>query len=191
MSPPRELPPPGWVDIHYRRLPDRLTVFRQRLLAEEDGALVTLARGVELLRPVRAGEEVILDPGADAVWFTFPGLWHDIGRFHRKDGSFTGWYANILLPCTVEPDGIWHATDLCLDVWMSPDGSRVEVLDEAEFEEARVRGWIGAEDAGRALEEVERILKGVDGGSWPPPVARRWTRERALRGAAVPPPPEG
>ena len=64
--------------------------------------------------------EVALERGSDAVWFTFPGLWHDIGRFHRSDGTFTGIYANILTPPLIQPDGVWHTTDLFLDLWQKP-----------------------------------------------------------------------
>ncbi|HEX8360342.1 MAG TPA: hypothetical protein VF613_09550, partial [Longimicrobium sp.] len=86
---------PRRVEIHYRRLPDREQVFRQQVLEDDGSCVVTFLEVAELPKPVRAGERVILEPGAPVVWFTFRGLWHDIGRFHLRDGTFTGFYANV------------------------------------------------------------------------------------------------
>jgi predicted RNA-binding protein associated with RNAse of E/G family len=175
------LPPPGWVDIHYLRPPDRLTVFRQELVHEgEDGMIVTLARAVALPAPLRAGGEVILDPGAPALWFTFPGVPHDIGRFHRADGSFTGWYANLLTPVVIEPGHVWRTTDLRLDVWLPEGAAHPLLLDEDELAEAVDAGWIDPAHAALARDEAVRIMIAAATGSWPPPIAREWTLERAL-----------
>src|SRR5690606_31395584 len=80
---------PRPVRIHYRRPPDRETVFRQVLVHEGD-ALVTWVRAAGAARTTRAGGAEVLWHDSPVVWFTFPGLWHDIGRFHRPDGTFTG-----------------------------------------------------------------------------------------------------
>lgn len=175
--------PEGWVHIHYRRPPDRLTVFTQRVLHEGPDGIVTLARGVELPAPLAVEGEAILEPGADAVWFTFPEAHHDIGRFHRADGTFTGWYANLLTPPVIEPGGIWRTTDLFLDLWMTPDGA-IHRLDEEELEAAEALGWVSGEEAAGARAELDRIDALARAGEWPPPIAREWTRERALAAAA-------
>jgi predicted RNA-binding protein associated with RNAse of E/G family len=176
--------PEGWVNIHYLRPPDRLTVFTQRVLHEGPDGIVTLARGVDLPAPLVANGHPILEPGADAVWFTFPGVYHDIGRFHRADGTFTGWYANLLTPPIVEPGGIWRTTDLFLDLWMTPDGE-ISRRDEEELAEAETRGWVSVAEAEAARMEAERIETLARSGNWPPPIARNWTRERALAVAAA------
>ncbi len=175
------------VRIHYRRIPDREQIFEQRVVdVEPDGTVVTLSDAAPLKNPVRAGGRVILDPGAPAVWFTFPGVWHDIGRFHLADGTFTGCYANILTPPSMEP-GVWHTTDLFLDVWLPVEGS-VVLLDEEEFEEARTRGLLDAATARRARAEAERLMRAAEEGSWPPDTVSRWTLEAACaRLAEVPP----
>lgn len=182
--------PEGWVHIHYRRPPDRLTLFTQRVLHEGPDGIVTLARGVELPAPLTVAGEAILDPGADAVWFTFRGARHDIGRFHRADGSFTGWYANLLTPPVIEPGGIWRTTDLFLDLWMTPEGA-IHRLDEEELDEAEARGWVSGEEAAGARAELDRIETLARAGEWPPPITRSWTRERALAVAAAPTPAPG
>lgn len=175
--------PEGWVHIHYRRPPDRLTIFRQRVVHQDPDVIVTLATDVELPRALEVDGLPILEPGAAAVWFTFPGVAHDIGRFHTREGHFTGWYANILTPPLIEEEGIWRTTDLFLDVWMAPDGA-VTLMDQEELEHAEAEGWVTPDEAAGAREEAERVMAAAAAGTWPPPVAREWTLERARSAAA-------
>jgi predicted RNA-binding protein associated with RNAse of E/G family len=165
------------VRILYRRPPDRLQVFEQALVHDGGDVVVTCLPAAELRKPVRAGGRVVLEPGAPVVWFTYRGeVWHDVGRFHRADGTFTGLYANVLTP--VRMDGAeWETTDLFLDVWMDADGS-VEILDRDEFDAAVDAGWIDADTAARALAEAERLAAAARAGTWPPPHVHEWTLER-------------
>lgn len=167
------------VHIHYLRPPDREEVFTQRLLLDDPGVKVTLARDVPYDPPIRIHGEVALEKGSDAVWFTFPGSWHDVGRFHRADGTFTGIYANILTPPVILQGGIWRTTDLFLDIWVDSKG-KLTVLDEDQFGEGLNEGVISPEEGERALQEVEEIRKGYREGVWPPPIVGEWTLERAL-----------
>lgn len=173
-------PDPAFVDIHYLRPPDRRQVFRQEIVAADNEVVITFARSVDLPGPVLIGEKVALEKGGDAVWFTFPGLWHDIGRFHQADGTFTGIYANVLTPCEFEAGGIWRTTDLFLDLWIPADSGKLRLLDEAELREAEEHGWISTEMADRAREEATRLESAFHQGEWPPPVVHEWTRERVL-----------
>jgi predicted RNA-binding protein associated with RNAse of E/G family len=127
----------------------------------------------------------VLEADSPVVWLTFPGAWHDIGRFHTPDGRFTGFYANILTPVRIETEATgdeWETTDLFLDVFVTPDGA-AHLLDRDELDEARREGWIDAPLAARAEAEAERLVARARAGSWPPPVARAWTLERARRRA--------
>lgn len=166
------------VDIHYRRLPDRVTVFRQVVVEDAGDYVVTFLEASDVAKPVTDGAgRTILEPGAPVVWFTYPGAWHDIGRFHLADGTFTGIYANVLMPVAMLP-GAWDTTDLCLDVWLGTDG-RLEVLDQDELEQARARGWIAPAAAQRALQEAVRLMGAARAGAWPPAHVGEWTLERA------------
>lgn len=127
-----------------------------------------------------AGQPV-LEADSPAVWFTFPGQWHDIGRFHRPDGTFTGYYANILTPVSIERD-VWETTDLCLDIFVTPAGA-IHLLDVDELKEAERAGWIGAELGERARAEADRLVRLARDGDWPPAVARDWTLDRARAAA--------
>ena len=172
------------VRIHYRRLPDDLVVFEQALVHEEPGVVVTLLDAAPVRRPVTAGGRVVLEPGAPVVWFTYPGLWHDIGRFHLADGTFTGYYANVLTPVVMDGRR-WETTDLFLDLWLGADGA-LEILDRDEMDEALASGALDAELAERAVAEAEGLRSAAEGGSWPPEHTRWWTLERARAALAEP-----
>jgi predicted RNA-binding protein associated with RNAse of E/G family len=165
------------VKIHYRRPPAREDLFVQTLVHHTPEVVITFMERTPLKRPVTAEGKVILEPGAPAVWFTFPDLWHDIGRFHLADGTFTGIYANVLTPVHFLDPMSWETTDLFLDVWLDRSG-RAMLLDEDEFEEARARGWIDDETAEAARTEAARILDAIRAGAWPPPAVEEWTLER-------------
>jgi predicted RNA-binding protein associated with RNAse of E/G family len=155
-------------------------VFTQRLLLDDSDVKVTFAEAVPFDPPIRIHGDVALEAGSDAIWFTFPDTWHDIGRFHLADGTFTGIYANILTPAVFLPDGVWETTDLYLDVWVTPEGE-LSVLDEDQLREALERGWVSEDQAARARTELEHIVSAAEQGRWPPPVVLEWTLERARR----------
>ena len=167
------------VHIHYLRPPDRREVFSQYLVLDRSDVQVTLATDLTFDPPIRIRDAIALESGSCAVWFTFPGLWHDIGLFHRADGTFTGTYANILTPPVMETGGIWHTTDLFLDLWVDPAGT-LEVLDRDQFAEAVDAGWIDPDTAEKADAEVERLVRLYGRGSWPPAVVSEWPLDRAL-----------
>lgn len=175
----RALPELSPVTIRYHRPPDGERCFHQLLLAKGEDCLVTLLEAAPLGQAVSVGGRAVLEPGAPVVWFTFPGAWHDVGRFHLRDGTFTGWYANVLTP--VEIAGAeWTTTDLFLDVWKGTDGS-VELLDEDEFREAAERGWISDSTARRARAEADALLRAARSASWPPAPVPEWDLARARR----------
>lgn len=164
------------IRINYRRPPNRIQVFEQHLVYDGDDVKVTLAESLPYEPPMRIEGQVVLELGSDVVWFTFPGAWHDIGRFHRADGTYTGMYANLLTPVKMEgPE--WETTDLFLDVWINRDGT-VMLLDEEELDEAVGREWVTAETAARVREEARRMVDGALHGGWPPPVVHEWSLQR-------------
>lgn len=166
------------VAIHYRRPPDRIRIYDQRVVHEADDVIVTFSQPIEADVAMHQDGAVMLERDSLALWFTFPDVWHDIGRFHRADRTFTGLYANILTPPVIDGP-IWHTTDLFLDVWQTPSGTTV-LLDEDEFEEAREHGLMDSPTAERAWEEGQRILHAAARGEWPPTCVNEWTLERAL-----------
>jgi predicted RNA-binding protein associated with RNAse of E/G family len=186
LAPGAALPRFPRVHIHYRRPPDRITIYRQDLIHEDAHVKVTLARNLALPVPVQVDGEPILEGGSDVLWFTYPGAWHDVGRFHRADGRLTGLYANVLTPCVFQPGHDWETTDLFLDVWLPADGGRPQILDEDELKAAEASGVIPEAWAKRARAEVRRLVAAWDARQWPAPEVYAWTRERALASYGTP-----
>lgn len=120
----------------------------------------------------------VLEPGAPIVWFTFPGAWHDIGRFHLADGRFTGVYANILAPVRFIDANTWETTDLFLDIWADETGA-ISVLDVDELSDAVITGWVDEASAARGRREAADIVVRAERGEWPPAIVSEWTLERA------------
>lgn len=173
------IPEPGdWIRIRYLRPPDREQAFRQRLIARESGAVVTLLEAAEVSRPSIVDGAPILEPGSPIIWFTFPGAGHDVGRFHLADDTFTGLYANVLTPVEGVSGTEWRTTDLFLDVWLPVDGEPI-LLDEAELEEAVAQGWVDASTAAAARSEATRLVEHAARGTWPPQIVADWTLARA------------
>lgn len=166
------------VRIHYHRPPDRDQLLVQRLVYEDPGVVVTLLESVSIAAPLHIAGQLALEPGAAIVWFTFPGEWFDVGRFHLADGTFTGFYADILEPVVAVAPHEWRAVDLFLDLWLDPHAA-VHLLDEDELQEALERGWITPETGEAARHEAERLVALARTGAWPPAIAHEWTLERA------------
>lgn len=173
-------------------------MFRQTLVHEgpyeDDGqvgrVLVTYLPRAGVPRPVRVAGTVVLESDSPAVWFTFPGAHHDIGRFHTPGGDLTGYYANMLTPVEILPrrgvgtDAVdeWRTTDLFADLFVTPGGD-VHELDLDELEEAVERGWIEPATAAGARRELDRLARRARAGAWPPSVVEEWTLDRARRAA--------
>lgn len=167
------------VSIDYCRLPDQYAAFKQACVFENDEVIVTYAERSGIQHPKHLEQTIILEPDSPVVWFTFPNQWHDIGRFHRADGTFTGLYANIITPIERITRYHWSTTDLFLDLWIADD--RLVLLDEDDLLYAEVRKHISEEDGIRARQEVFRLQCEWEDGKWPPPIVQEWTLERARR----------
>jgi predicted RNA-binding protein associated with RNAse of E/G family len=162
-------------------------VFEQTLVHETDTVLVTYMAEAGVTRPVTVDRQVVLEARSPAVWFTFPGARHDIGRFHTPAGDFTGYYANILTPVDVRPGegrapDQWRTTDLFLDLFLAPSG-RVYTLDRNELREAVDRGWVDHRTAAATEQEAGRLARLARQGAWPPAVVAEWPLERARSAA--------
>jgi len=170
---------PPLVRIRYHRPPDRLELHEQFLVHDTSDVKVTFAPSVVRPDPLRIEGRTVLENGSPVVWFTFPGAWHDIGRFHTANGVFTGFYANIITPVELGPGHVWDTTDLFLDLWMDEFG--VHVLDENDFEEAIAREWMDDTTIRQARTEIERLRSAAQSDTWPPAAVNEWTLEQVRR----------
>ncbi len=120
--------------------------------------------------------EIVLDSGYWAVWFLFKNRPFDVGRFYRPDGSWTGYYADILEPVRWEgsdPATLQPIIDLFLDLWIAPDG-RYSVLDEDEFEEAGSLGYLTGEQIGHARSVLLDLIEATKRGEFPPALVKEF-----------------
>ena len=176
----------GFVEIHYHRSPADTRLYQQRLVVSRPDLKVTFAERFEAEGPIEVAGRSVLEPGAPVVWFVIPGRWYDLGLFHLRDGTFTGYYTNMIAPPRIQ-GARWQLRDLYLDLWMSVDGS-MEVLDRDEFEAAVARGWVDAATARRVVEELDSIVAKAKLGRWPPDEIRRFDLERVRALLSAEPP---
>ena len=152
------------IHYHYHRPGKGTTVFEEELLLERPDVLITrlpqYAGAPYVVRGV-----TILEPDAPIIWYLFPGEWYGIGRFHLKDGTFTGWYTNLTEPVKMSGDR-WDGTDLFLDHWTPADGGASCWLDEDEYVDAVTRGLVDRDHQ----EAVLAVRRRVNLGPWPPSV---------------------
>jgi predicted RNA-binding protein associated with RNAse of E/G family len=174
------------VRLHYHR-PDRgTTVFEEQLLIDRPDVKVTLLADYPG-RDSYAADRLILSAGAPIVWFVFPALWRDVGRFHLADGTFTGWYTNLRAPVRFDGDD-WYCTDLFLDHWLPVSGPAAW-LDQDELDAAVRAGLLDGITQERIAAERATVDDLLARGNWPPAITREIDLAEARRrlGAAESP----
>ena len=170
------------IEYHYHRPGRGETVFDEVLIIDEPDLKVTLLEAYEG-QEVRTGNEVILEAGAPIVWFVIPGAWHNVGRFHLADGTFTGWYTNLCTPVELG-ERHWSCTDLFLDLWQRADDGAPRWLDEDQFRNAVDTGLLDGTLAARVVAERRAITARLERRAWPPEVTREVDLIHARRLAA-------
>ena len=157
------------IHFEYHRPGIGITVYDELLVLDRPDVKVLLQNGYSG-PAVDVADVRVLDSGAPIIWFVFPDAWHDIGRFHLTDGTFTGWYTNLCKPVTFNGDR-WIGNDLFLDLWQFPDGTP-RWLDEDEFEAAAESGIVDKALKKQVLNQRVLIDLQVSQGAWPPPVSK-------------------
>ena len=157
------------------RPPGRRVSMRSDLLQATNNMIV-VATDLAPSKPVEYLGEIVMNAGYRAVWFLFKDQPYDIGRVYRPDGTWMGYYADVLEPVRwngSDPATLEPIIDLFLDLWIAPDG-RFEVLDEDEFEEAGVRGNITAHQIDHARRVLQDLVHATQRGSFPPAVVKEF-----------------
>ncbi|MGQ9514609.1 MAG: DUF402 domain-containing protein [Thermoproteota archaeon] len=163
--------------LYYRRPPDRLDIIEVQVL-KDTSSFVVLRHTLKVSKPLEVDRRIVIGNGYDAAWFIYRGKYYTIGVIRDLAGSFTGYYCDIILPL-VSLDGAYEATDLFLDLWITPDG-RAFVLDEDEFKEAVSKGWISSKVAHIAREVMDRMIRAVKEGTFPPKLVRDFVMGKAI-----------
>ena len=161
--------------FEFLRLPDKRISIPTDLL-KATGDLIVVAHELSPSKPLTHLGEVVMDRGYRAVWFLFKDRPYDVGRVYRPDGTWTGYYVDVLEavrwtgsdPTTLEP-----VVDLFLDLWIAPDGQYV-VLDEDEFDEAIGAGILTREQIDHARHVLQELIEATARGAFPPEVAKEF-----------------
>lgn len=135
-----------------------------------------LANDLQPSKPLVVGGEEVLAAGYQAVWFLYKGEPWDIARIYRPDGSWAGYYADVLEPVKWEgadPRTLQPVVDLFLDLWITPAGE-VLLLDEDELAAAIEDGWVSVERADWARQVARNMLQAVEWETFPPIEVRRY-----------------
>ena len=143
--------------------------FSERLVVDQPSMKVLLLEGYPS-EPVYQNDALILGRNAPIIWFVFPGLWYEIGRFHTTDGQFTGWYTNLCTPFVMDGKD-WSTTDLFLDFWQPVAGGGTW-LDEDELEAAVASGLLDHTTQHQIQLEKDAISHAYQREEWPPPITR-------------------
>ena len=164
------------ITYEYRRPGKPPTFYEERLVIDRPDVKVLLLepyRG----KTVTVDDVTIQDTEAPIIWYVFPERWYDIGRFHLRDESVTGWYTNLCLPPIIANDH-WIGNDLFLDLWQPVDGDP-RWLDEDELAAAVRTRVIDRATLRRINNERAMITLQLRQGVWPPPIARDIVLEQA------------
>lgn len=108
------------------------------------------------------------------ISFAFLDRGYKLGQFYDKDGRFVYWYCDII---EVEYDcksDTYTLNDLLLDIKVFPDG-RVILLDADELAQAMKDGLVSKEQACTSLETLDRLLKQIYSGDFPPRECQGWS----------------
>jgi predicted RNA-binding protein associated with RNAse of E/G family len=101
------------------------------------------------------------------ISFTFLDKGYKLGRFYNAEGQFLYWYCDII-EVEHEPEtDTYTMNDMLVDIKIMPDGE-VRVLDADELAQALSEGLITVEQACRALETLDSLLKLIYSKNFPP-----------------------
>jgi len=168
---------PRLIHFEYHRPGKGVTVYDEQLILDRPDVKV-------LLQPEYSGDEVnvgdtiALEAGAPIIWYIPVGAWHDIGRFHMRDGTLTGWYTNLAKPVQCDGDR-WIGSDLYIDLWQPVCGEAVW-LDQDEFDLAVQAQLIDHSTRQRTLNEKALLDLQLSQQQWPPAIARDIDLDQAV-----------
>lgn len=157
--------------FEYTILPEEVVRWRQWKLHEDGEALVSAFYDPDLPRPLKAGEEIIVERTFAGISYNFWDQWYNVISVFDADLEFKGYYSDILTPVQ-KTWTLVTTTDLFLDLFVFPDGRSV-VVDEDEFEEALERGLMDEGIARNARAAMEEISARAKAGDWPPDIVKR------------------
>lgn len=163
------------LSFQFIRPPDHRYTFHSTLLEADDRHIVVTHRAYPS-KPLYYRDQEVMAAGYDVIWFLFKDEPFDVGRFYRPDGTWTGYYVDILEPVRwqgTNADTLQPIVDLFLDLWIAPDGEHM-VLDEDEFEDAKAKGYLSGDQVAHAQETLQRLVASVMQNTFPQDVVKNF-----------------
>lgn len=149
--------------IHYARPGKPLEIFTETLLADNSVRLDTCGEvepGISRMWSPRWWQNGCLARGqyiARVRKHAFYQRWFAVMELFDAEDQRLGCYCDVVTPLKKDAEGIYHLTDLFLDLWVAPDGS-CRTLDLDELNEAARAGLISdiiCEQATQSLRWME------------------------------------
>lgn len=157
--------------VFKRLLPDEVHRWKHRYLWHDEHVIASEFTFKWLPKPFEIMGRVVINNGYRGTCYELIGHWMEIIEARDMGGKVTGYYCNINTPPRIKWKGkeieSYRVTDLCLDVWVFPDG-RYTILDEDEFAHALENGWISKAEGERAGEAVDKVIGWIKSGYFPP-----------------------
>jgi GrpB-like predicted nucleotidyltransferase (UPF0157 family)/protein associated with RNAse G/E len=157
--------------LRYVRPPGRALEMYDELIFKSERVIVGKSQ-VSSAHSIRFEGRTVLKAGFPITYFELMGKWFSVLKVRNLQGELMGYYCDIVAPPRLLEDGTVEVTDLFLDLWVSPS-LRYRVLDEEELEEALKKGWITGEQCKAAKRELQKLVRMVEHGRFPPQSIRR------------------
>ena len=162
-----------------RKSPQKTIEVQTTLLFEDEGILVVRSQLINPSKDLVVDRKTVLEKGFSAVVFEFRRRYYGIAKIYDKNKNFTGFFCNINTPIERFEDG-YKTTDLFLDLWVYPDGTKYIVLDEDEFEEALKENWLDEKLARKARETLGQLIEMVKEKKFPPKFVKDFDDESKI-----------
>ncbi len=110
---------------------DRIISYPGLLLRRTETRMTVRTLWTEEMGPVDTGY-VVFEPGDYLFEHFYSDRWFNVFELHAPDGRLKGWYCNITRPAIFHAESV-ESEDLDIDLFVSPDRTRILVLDEDEY----------------------------------------------------------
>ncbi len=130
----------------------------------DDDEMVVSSFVFRLPDPFIVDDVEVIKDGYHGILFDFFDRWYNVVTIYDGEKKFVGYYSDIRTPPERIPGG-YRATDLALDLWVTPDGMYT-VLDRDEFDAASFE----KNHRKKAEETLSKLIEMVIDGRYPPKV---------------------
>ncbi|MFO8110365.1 MAG: DUF402 domain-containing protein [Thermoplasmata archaeon] len=150
------------VIVRYNRIGKRGREWEHELLLD-NGEIIISSFEFKLAKPFSPLGRPLIRSGYRGILFDHFEKWYNVIEVRDPEGKLKGYYSDIRTP-PVRTNRGYEATDLILDIWVSPDND-YDVLDEVEFIETDLPKDLRE----AALLTLKLLRKTIENKNYPPP----------------------